>query len=130
MSIRANGRACLGFGAQTAETLNVLALAGGVALWGFALFWLLLAALVTLQVLRKTPLPFALSWWAFVFPVGAFTVASGVVYQALPLGFFRLVGMAALVGLLALWLVTLWRTLQGVRRGTIFMPHGVRQTTV
>lgn len=123
-------QAYLGFGAQTAETLNVLALGSAVALWGFALFWLLLAVLVTLQVHRKTPLPFALSWWAFVFPVGAFTVATGVLYQALPVAFFRWVGLAALLSLLILWLVTLWRTAQGVRRGTIFWPHGVKQTTV
>ena len=109
---------------QASEVLGILAKIGGVALWGFALFWLVLAFLVTLEVHRKTPLSFALSWWAFIFPVGAFAVASGVLYQAAPFEFFLWSGLAALIALLALWLVTFVRTLQGVWQGSIFLPHG------
>lgn len=112
---------------QAGETLNLLAQMSGVALWGFALFWLILALLVTLETHRKSPLPFALSWWAFVFPVGAFTVASGVLYQSLPFEFFRWVGLVALTGLFGLWLVTIGQTLKGVLNGSIFLQHGGTQ---
>ncbi len=116
-------QAILAFSPQTEETLSVLAQVSATALWGFALFWLALALVVTLALHRKTPLPFALSWWAFVFPMGAFTVATGVLYQALPYDFFRWVGLAALVAVLILWLTTMWHTWQGVQRGSLFQPH-------
>ncbi len=116
-------QAILAFSAQTFETLNALFTLAAVALWGFALFWLLLAGLVTLETRRKTPLPFALSWWAFVFPLGAFTVSSGVLYQALPVTFFLWTGGAALTLVLAIWLVTLARTALGAWQGTLFQPH-------
>ena len=56
------------------------------------------------------------------YPVGL-CVASGVLYQAVPVAFFLWIGVAALIGLLGLWLVTLVRTAQGAWRGTIFLPH-------
>lgn len=106
--------------------LNFLARPAAIVLWGFALFWLLLAFFVTLKVHQKSPLPFALSWWAFVFPMGAFTVASGVVYQAIPAAFFLWTGLTALTALFGIWLVVAWRTLQGAWQGSIFHPHQVK----
>jgi tellurite resistance protein TehA-like permease len=104
-------------------TLNFLSKPLGVMLWGFALFWLLLAIIVTLGVHQKLSLPFALSWWAFVFPVGAFTVSTGVLNQAIPLAIFQWVGISMLIFLLILWLVVIVNTLIGVWRGSIFGPH-------
>jgi len=108
---------------EVEQVLSFLAKPLGVMLWGFALFWFALAALVTLGVHQKSPLPFALSWWAFVFPVGAFVVATGVLYQALPLAFFLWIGVATLIFLLILWLAVAIRTLLGIWRGSIFAPH-------
>jgi tellurite resistance protein TehA-like permease len=105
------------------KTLNFLSKPLGVMLWGFALFWFLLAVVVTLGVHQKSPVPFALSWWAFVFPVGAFTVATGVLFQAITLAFFQWIGLSALTFLLILWLVVAANTLIGVWRGSIFVPH-------
>ncbi len=105
------------------ETLNFLSKPLGVMFWGFALFWFLLAVVITLGVHQKSSVPFALSWWAFVFPVGAFTVATGVLFQAIPLAFFQWIGLSALSFLLILWLVVAANTLIGVWRGSIFAPH-------
>ncbi len=116
-------KAAWGFSAQAEEALAMLFQMGAVALWGFAFFWLALAVILTVRVHTRTPLPFALSWWAFVFPLGAFTVSTGVVYQALPVDFFLWVGLTALAALFGLWLVTVFRTAQGAFKGTIFAPH-------
>lgn len=113
----------LGWTDATATTLNALALPTAIVLWGFAFFWLLLAAMMTWQMKRLAALPFALSWWAFVFPTGAFAVATGVVYQTLPAAFFLAVGLGALLLLLVLWLITLIRTLRGIHSGALFTPH-------
>jgi tellurite resistance protein TehA-like permease len=116
-------QAYLSFSDPTAETLHVIAKISGTGLWGFALFWLFLAAIVTLELHRTNPLPFALSWWAFVFPVGAFTVASGVLYQAMPVAFFLWTGLASFVVLVAFWLIIFSHTLRGIWQGSIFIPH-------
>lgn len=108
---------------ESLNTLNVLSKALGISLWGFALFWLVLVIVVTAFHHRKTPLPFALSWWAFVFPLGAFVVASGAIYAAVPVDFFQWIGLGALGGLLIVWATVSARTIRGIISGTIFKPH-------
>ncbi len=105
------------------NTLNVIGKFIGISLWGFALFWLVLVIAVTTFHHRKTPLPFALSWWAFVFPLGAFVVATGAIYAAVPVAFFQWTGLAALSGLLVLWATVGVRTVGGIASGTIFKSH-------
>jgi tellurite resistance protein TehA-like permease len=47
----------------------VFALLYGVPVWGFAMMWLALAIAITVRTARRG-LPFALTWWAFTFPLG------------------------------------------------------------
>ncbi len=108
----------------TIKAMNVLAKAGGVSLWGFAFFWLLLAMALIVLHHRQERLPFAMSWWAFTFPSGAFVVATGVVYKAVHAPFFRAVGLLALAGFLIIWAVVGWQTLRRVVSGEIFAKHG------
>lgn len=104
-------------------TLEVIGKMLGISLWGFALFWLALVVVVTVTHHRKTALPFALSWWAFVFPLGAFVVATGALYAVTPAAFVLWVGLAAFVGLIALWLIVVARTVRGIATGAIFKSH-------
>jgi tellurite resistance protein TehA-like permease len=46
----------------------------GIPIWGFAMLWLAIVAVVTIGAARRH-LPFALTWWSFTFPVG--TVVTG-----------------------------------------------------
>jgi C4-dicarboxylate transporter/malic acid transport protein len=95
----------------------------GLLLWGFGLWWLLMAAILTLTAARRGELPFALSWWAFTFPLGAFVAASWRLGNQLALAPVTAVGAAALLLLAALWLVTFLRTVRGVASGALLRPH-------
>ncbi|HXP58203.1 MAG TPA: TDT family transporter, partial [Streptosporangiaceae bacterium] len=60
----------------------VAALLYGVPVWGFAMLWLALAAVLTWHTARTAGgrLPFALTWWSFTFPVG--TCVTGTIALA------------------------------------------------
>jgi tellurite resistance protein TehA-like permease len=56
--------------------VTVLSQLFGTAIWGFGLWWLAIAVTLLVRYLRASPLPFHLGWWAFTFPLGAYTVAT------------------------------------------------------
>ena len=91
--------------------------------WGFAVWWLVMASLLTLAALSAGQLPFALSWWGFTFPLGAFVAESIRLAALLNWESVLFVGVAAWVLLCGLWLITLSKTLRGVASGLIFKPH-------
>lgn len=91
--------------------------------WGFGCWWLVMASLLTLAAKNAGQLPFALSWWAFTFPLGAFVAESLRLNRLLGLDSVFTVGVAAWLLLWVFWLVTVWRTARGVLSGAIFQPH-------
>jgi len=95
----------------------------GLMLWGFGAWWLLMASILTLSAARRGDLPFALSWWAFTFPLGAFVAASWRLGTQLGLAPIIAVGALALALLAGLWLITLVRTLRGIASGALLRPH-------
>ncbi|MFJ9374651.1 C4-dicarboxylate ABC transporter [Streptomyces sp. NPDC101455] len=58
-----------------ARGAEALALLGGILVWGFALLWLALATALTARTIRAG-LPFAPTWWSFIFPFGALVTAT------------------------------------------------------
>lgn len=92
-------------------------------LWGFGVWWLVMASLLTLAARSAGQLPFALSWWGFTFPLGAFVAESLYLGKLLGWGSFLVIGVAAWLLLCALWLITAFRTASGVASGAIFQPH-------
>ena len=92
-------------------------------LWGFGVWWVVMAGLLTLAARRAGQLPFALSWWGFTFPLGAFVAASLRIARLTGMHGVEIVGIACWCLLLVLWSLTLWRTLRGVMSGAVFHPH-------
>lgn len=91
--------------------------------WGFGAWWLVMAAVLTFSYWRRGQLPFALSWWAFTFPTGAFAIASFRLSHVLPLPGLFAVGVVAFGILVVFWSVTLLRSVTGTLDGSLFQPH-------
>ncbi len=104
-----------GSGAAEAETLLRLA---ALILWGFGLWWLTTAIALTLRYLRQA-FPFAMSWWAFTFPLGAYTVATFVLGDAYHLGVITGFGFALWILLMGFWIVVAARTSAGAYTGML-----------
>ncbi|MES9605407.1 TDT family transporter [Actinomadura verrucosospora] len=113
----AAGQAAPGYAAAA----RAFAVLYGAPVMGFALLWLGIAATANLRALRGG-MPFAMTWWAFTFPVGTCVTGAS--------GLSRITGLDALTGvavLLYLLLVTAWavagvRTVRGALSGRLFLP--------
>ncbi|MBF4555126.1 MAG: TDT family transporter [Pseudomonadales bacterium] len=102
------------------EVAAGLGLVAGITLWGFGLWWMLIAVLITVRYLRAG-IPFNLGWWGFTFPLGVYSLATLKLASTLNLAFFEVFG-CVLVGLLTLmWLIVSKRTVRGAWRGELFV---------
>jgi len=106
---------------ELANAMNVFAVLYGVPTWGFALLWAALATLLTIRA-RRRQMPFALTWWAFTFPVG--TCVTGTSQLALHTGLpaFEWAAPLAYLGLLAAWLIAAVGTVRGIWHGNLLKP--------
>ncbi|NBF02625.1 C4-dicarboxylate ABC transporter [Pseudomonas sp. Fl5BN2] len=97
-----------------------LGLVAGLTLWGFGLWWMLMAVLITRRYLREG-IPFNLGWWGFTFPLGVYSLATLKLGSTLHLGFFSVFGAVLVVALAAMWLIVAKRTVQGAYKGELFV---------
>ncbi|WP_329122607.1 TDT family transporter [Streptomyces sp. NBC_01353] len=105
----------------------------GVPVMGFALLWLALAGAMVVRA-RRQGMGFAMTWWAFTFPVGTcVTGAEGLAHHT-GLAVFRWLAIALYVFLVAAWLVAGFHTLRGLFSGALLAgpgtaPAGPRSVT-
>ncbi len=88
----------------------------GLVFWGFGLWWLVMAAIMTLHYIRKLNLPYSLAWWAFIFPLGAYVSATHNVGTAFGIDVIDSLGFALYWLLLALWVITGVKTVKHLLR--------------
>lgn len=112
--LAANGLGEIGPVAQGIGTI------AGLLLWGFGLWWLALAKLVTIRYWRAGA-PFNLGWWGYTFPLGVYTVATFRLGTTLNLAFFGIFGTILTVALAAMWLLVGGKTLAGGWKGHLFV---------
>lgn len=94
-------------------------LIGGIMLWGYGLWWWVMAWLLTLRYMREG-LPFNMGWWGFTFPLGVY--AASTLQLAHETGFFpfQIFGALLVVQLAGFWTVVTLRTFHGVWHGYLF----------
>lgn len=97
-----------------------LGLVAGITLWGFGLWWMLIAVLITVRYLRAG-IPFNLGWWGFTFPLGVYSLATLKLASTLNLTFFSVFGCVLVALLAVMWLIVGKRTVQGAWRGELFV---------
>ncbi|PIB47181.1 C4-dicarboxylate ABC transporter [Pseudomonas sp. 2822-15] len=102
------------------EMANGLGVVAGITLWGFGLWWMLIAVLITLRYLRAG-IPFNLGWWGFTFPLGVYALATLKLANLLHLSFFSVFGSVLVLALTLMWLIVAKRTVQGAYKGELFV---------
>ncbi|MBB5120611.1 C4-dicarboxylate ABC transporter [Streptomyces eurocidicus] len=104
--------------APYAHAATAFAVLYGVPVIGFALLWLALATAMVVRAFRRG-MGFAMTWWAFTFPLG--TCVTGAAGLARHTGLAAFTGLAT--GLYALlvvaWAVAATRTLRGLVSGRL-----------
>lgn len=102
------------------EIASGLGLVAGITLWGFGLWWMLMALLITVRYLRAG-IPFNLGWWGFTFPLGVYSLATLKLASTLNLAFFSVFGCVLVALLAVMWLIVGKRTVLGAWRGELFV---------
>lgn len=103
--------------APYARGCAVFALLGGIVVWGFAMLWLALATGLTVRTIRAG-LPFAPTWWSFIFPVGACVTATGALAGRTGSELFVWVTVVFYVLLVVAWVVVAAHSLRHAARHT------------
>jgi len=89
-------------------------------LWGFGLWWLIVAIAVIITYFVKQGVPVTLGYWAFIFPPAAYVIASLIIAKALNLILIKDVAIVLTVLLVAAWIINLILTIRGMIDRTIF----------
>lgn len=88
-------------------------------LWGFGLWWMVMAILFTLRYLREG-LPFNMGWWGFTFPLGVFNAATYLLAHETGWPVFLPLGALFTVALTIFWVIVTHRSFIGMRSGRLF----------
>jgi tellurite resistance protein TehA-like permease len=108
-----------GLGAY-ASAIEDVGLIGAILLWGYGVWWVAMAALITWKYLREG-LPFNMGWWGYTFPIGVYALCTLRLHQVQPIGALAIYGTALVVVLAVLGTIIGARTLAGAWRGDLFL---------
>jgi len=79
-------------------------------LWGFGLIWYLVSIALTLRKAFFENIPYTMGWWAFTFPLGAYALATRMLFAQNHVAVLAIFFWVLLVNLLVFWLITAYRT--------------------
>ncbi|WP_031075362.1 TDT family transporter [Streptomyces sp. NRRL S-118] len=97
---------------------GAIAILYGVPVMGFALLWLALAGSMVLRA-RRRGMGFAMTWWAFTFPVGTCVTGAEGLARHTGLAALRWLAVLLYAVLVVAWLVAASRTVRGLVSGAL-----------
>ncbi len=98
----------------------------GLVALALAALWAIAAVTVIARAVREG-LPFALTWWSFIFPLGTCVTGTALLADRVAGGPLTVVALALLLVLIAAWITVLTRTAIGVLRLWAAMRLEARQ---
>lgn len=107
--------------AEIARGFELFAVFYSVPIFGFVILWTCLAILLTLRA-RQRNMKFALTYWAFTFPVGTCVTGTAQLAHHTGLPLFAWASVLFFIGLLAAWMVAAFGTTRGMITGLLFRP--------
>jgi C4-dicarboxylate transporter/malic acid transport protein len=107
---------------EAAPAISAMSTIGATALWGFGLWWLAVAAVLLVGYRRRGPVPFGIGWWAFTFPLGAYTALTVALARSWQSSAIEAFGVVLFVGLAVAWLIVAAGTVRAVRSGAAWGP--------
>jgi tellurite resistance protein TehA-like permease len=112
---------------------GLLAVLYGVPVMGFALLWLVFAGAQVLRA-RRQGMGFAMTWWAFTFPVGTCVTGAEALAGRTGLVVYDWLALGLYAGLVAAWVTAAVPTARGLISGELLAaprpaPAAPRSTT-
>jgi C4-dicarboxylate transporter/malic acid transport protein len=104
--------------APYSEGFGVLAVLYGVPVMGFALLWLGLATAHVVRA-RRYGMRFAMTWWAFTFPVGTCVTGAEALARHTGLVVYDWLATGLFIALVAAWATAALHTARGVVSGAL-----------
>ncbi|MGG8405923.1 TDT family transporter [Streptomyces sp. 12297] len=101
-----------------ADGLSAFAVVYGVPVIGFALLWLALAVAMVVRAARSG-MGFAMTWWAFTFPIGTCVTGAEGLARHTGLIAFEWLAVGLFAVLVAAWLAAAAHTLRGLTTGRL-----------
>lgn len=81
-------------------------------LWGYGIWWLLMAISLTIYYSKKMTIPFTLSWFAFIFPLGAYISATHTISILFKIKFIDYFGFIIYFLLVFFWFATFFNIIK------------------
>lgn len=101
---------------KIAETIDAFA----YILYGTAFF---IGLLLLFQINRFVSIPFSISWWAFLFPSAAMTIATGIIYTMSMNHFYKWIFAIQIIGLIVLAIYLASKTIQLIVNRTLCLKE-------
>ncbi|HBV87845.1 MAG TPA: C4-dicarboxylate ABC transporter [Desulfosporosinus sp.] len=98
-----------------------LAYLGAAIIWGFGIWVIGITGLISIHYVRRGGIPFGLGWWAYIFPLAAYTIASqkiaSIFLSPLTYGFSAFLTFF----LVFLWSFVFLKTMASAFNGKLFL---------